>query len=72
MNGAQKLKSRPTLVSLTKNPLMPATVGVVRDCQPFRDARFSSREVMRFFGIKLDWPPAAQIACMAAHLMNVF
>jgi hypothetical protein len=43
----------------------------VRDCQPFCDARFSSREVMRFFGITLGWPPADQTAGMAAHHFNV-
>ena len=31
------------------------TAGLVRDSQPFFDARFSCREPIRFVGIALDW-----------------
>jgi hypothetical protein len=40
--------------------------GLVRDNQPFFDARISFWEVMRFARIALDWLTAAQMACKAA------
>ena len=36
--------------------------GFVRFTQPYSGDRLSCREVIRFFGIELDWPTAAQAA----------
>ena len=43
------------------------TAGLVRDSQPFCEARFSCQELIRFLGIALDWATAAPLARMAAH-----
>ena len=48
------------------------TAGLVRDSQPFCEARFSCQELIRFLGIALDWATAAPLARMAAHQRNVF
>jgi hypothetical protein len=50
---------------------VPGAAELVRDSQPFFDARFSRQEVVRFFGIELDKPTAAQLACKVADQSNV-
>ncbi len=40
---------------------MAAAPGLVRDTQPFCDARFSRQEVIRFVGIELDLAMAGRL-----------
>jgi hypothetical protein len=50
------------ILALASNDrILPRAAGFVRDSQPFSDARFSSQEVKRFFGIVGDWMMASQM-----------
>jgi hypothetical protein len=52
--------------------MMAAIAALVRVTQPFSGDLLLRQEVIRFFGIKLNWSAAARLACKPAYLMNVF
>jgi hypothetical protein len=64
--------TQPAAARAKIDPILPPVGGFFRDSQPLDDARFSSQEVNRFFGIAPITPPAAKLARNAAHLPNVF
>jgi len=56
----------------TIDGMMPHAAGLVRDSQPFCEARFSSQEVKRFVEIVFSSEIAAKTASAAPQQANVF
>ena len=52
--------------------MLPRAIELVRDFQPFCEARFSRRELIRFVRITLDQAMVTQMACKVTHQANHF